>query len=112
METKLKELTIENWIWIIYIFISIFAIVSNYFEKRYYYFHIYQDRQKQRYINIAIFSIAILIYLYFLFNNLNHIKDNNYSFLPVFASTLFFIGGIIFLYAEIKNSENEGIAIL
>ena len=112
LNEKLKELSIENMIWIIYIFISIFAIISNYFEQKYYNFHIFSDRKKQRYINLAIFTVAIIIYLYFLYNNIKHIKDNNYSFLSIFASTLFLIGGIIILYVEYISTKNENIAIL
>ena len=31
-----NEVRIEDYIWIIYIFLAIFALVSNYYEKEYY----------------------------------------------------------------------------
>ena len=35
MEDKLKNLDKENIIWLIYIFIFVMAIVSNYYEEKY-----------------------------------------------------------------------------
>ncbi|MBE6155694.1 MAG: hypothetical protein E7164_02950 [Firmicutes bacterium] len=112
MGNNIKELEIENIIWLIYIFISILAIVSNFYEKRFYHFRTFQDKQKYRYLNITIFVIAIIIYLYFLYRNLKHVNNGNYSFLAVFASVLFLIAGIITLYIEYQTAQDEGIAII
>ena len=91
MNNSLSELKIENLIWIIYIFIAIFALVSNHYERKYYYFHIVKDKQKYRYINITIFEVSIVIYLYFLYRNFKHINEDNYSFISIFASVLFVV---------------------
>ena len=54
LNEKLKELSIENIIWLVYIFIAIFALISNYYESKYYYTNNIEDRKKQRYILIDI----------------------------------------------------------
>ena len=109
MEQKLEYLETENLIWIIYIFIAIFAIVSNYLEKRYYLFHSYKDKEKYKYINITIFIVALLIYLYFLYLDISNKRKNKYSNIHTLAALLFFIGGAIYLYVECKtfNEEDE-----
>lgn len=107
MEDSLKELKTEDFVWIIYIFIAIFAIVSNYYERKYYYFNIYKDKRSSRLINITIFEVAIIIYFYFLYRNLKHAKENRYSFLAIFASVLFVVAGAITLYVEYRHYQDE-----
>ncbi len=111
MDEKLKNLRNEDFIWLIYIFVSIFAIISNKLEKRYYLFRSYQDKKMYKYINITIFIIALLIYLYFVSLDLKNKRRTIDSKLHLFAALLFFIGGIIYLYLEIKNFNSEEIAI-
>ena len=112
MDNTLKKLKIEDYIWLIYIFISIFAIISNYYERKYYYFKVFQDQKTYRYINIIIFEIAIIIYLYFLYQNILQAKENLYSFLSVFSSALFVIAGAITLYIEYSLSQEAEIGII
>mgnify|MGYP007131989769 CR=1 FL=1 len=77
----LNEIRIEDYIWIIYIFLAIFAIVSNYFEKEYLKKHDKKDENTFRTINTEIFIVTFLIYLYFVYINYKHIKrlDENSS---------------------------------
>ena len=109
MREKFKELQIEDYIWYIYIFLSILAIISNKLERRYYLYHVYQDQKKYKYINTTIFTIAIIIYLYFLSLDIKDKHKDLNHYLHLFAATLFFIGGIIYLYLEVKSSDNEEI---
>ncbi len=112
MRNSKNQLRIENYIWLIYIFIAIFAIISNYYEDKYNQFKIYQDQKIYHNINKCIFIIAIFIYLYFLWGNLKEIKKGNFAFLAVFAATLFFIGGILNLYLEYQYSYEDEIGLI
>ncbi len=111
MESKLTKLNKEDFIWLIYIFIAVFAIVSNYYERKYvisknkYYKNIYKK------INIILLSIGLLIYLYFVIINYEDIKNSKYGYLKEFASVMFLIGGALLLYIEYNNSTDieEGI---
>ena len=115
---KLKNIQIENLIWLIYFFISIAAIVSNYFETNYIKYKNINDFKHYKTINITIFTIAFFIYLYFVYINYKNIStlkknaskqkvlNSNINFI---ASLLFLIGGILYLYTESKslNTEDE-----
>ena len=118
---KLKRLQIEDWIWIIYVFVAIFAIVSNYFERKYELTKIKEYHQKFKTINIILFTVAFFIYLYFEvlnYEDINEYKENTTkkevltrqaSFV---ASTLFLIGGIIYLVVEITTATEVEAAII
>ena len=95
----LNEIRIEDYIWIIYIFLAIFAIVSNYFEKEYLKKHDKKDANTFRTINTEIFIVTFLIYLYFVYINYKHIKrlDENSSPKQVLLANIGLIAAIIFL---------------
>ena len=95
----LNEIRIEDYIWIIYIFLAILAIVSNYFEKEYLKKHDKKDENTFRTINTEIFIVTFLIYLYFVYINYKHIKrlDENSSPKQVLLANIGLIAAIIFL---------------
>lgn len=112
----IKEVNIEDYIWIIYIFIAIFAIVSNHFEREYLEKHQRRDESIFRTINTEIFIVTFIIYLYFVYINYKHIKrlDPNSSPKQVFlanagliAALLFLIGGGISLYISIVGDDED-----
>ena len=119
LNAKLKELKIEDFIWIIYIGIIILSWYSNNLEKKYFLFNDKLSKEKYRKIMIFIFSILIVVYTYFLndsyksiknlkFNDSKSKKDlTNLSFI---ASLLVFLSGIIFLYIAIED-ENINVEI-
>lgn len=113
-----EELNIENLIWIIYIFFSIGGIYSNELEKKY-------NMTKNKYylenahkINVIIFFIALLIYIYFTYKSYTNYKKNINSKLflrsqyRLIGSILFLVGGVIFLYLESSKNIEEEIGIL
>ena len=107
MKNYIKELEIENLIWIIYIFISILAIISNYYEKKYYYFKIFKDKEKYRQINMTIFTIALIIYLYFYYLQIKNKSTSKNENLKTYANLLFIIAGAIFLFTEYQIFSEE-----
>lgn len=116
---QLQLLRNENLIWIIYIFISIFAIVSNHFEKQYDLTNDSESYKKFKTINICIFTIAFFIYLYFfvtIYSKLKNVKRTTERYrltqAQLFGAILFLIGGVIYLIVEISEQENIDIAII
>lgn len=116
----LKEVSVEDYIWIIYIFLAIFALVSNYFEKEYLKTHDKRDENIFRTINTEIFIVIFIIYLYFVFVNYKHIKrlDPNSSPKQVFlanagliAAILFLIAGGISLFISIAGNNEDSIIL-
>jgi len=63
----LQELETEDFIWIVYSFIVLGAIISNVLERDWIIKHEDKSRKEFRFINITIFFVSFLIYLYFHF---------------------------------------------
>ena len=114
LSNKLKQLDIEDFIWIIYIGIIILSFYSNSLERNYY---INKDNYcKNRYISITqiIFFILIIVYLYFLKDSIDSIRSLKSSdsikkkklvYLSFIASLLIAISGFIFLYIALNNTD-------
>lgn len=111
---KLKDIEIENKIWIIYIGIIILSWYANSKEKT---FLLYNDEKtKKEYQNllILIFSILVIIYYYFAkdsydkLTNINEFdsdKKKHLLYLSFIASFLILISGIIFLNIAIQDDQ-------
>ena len=116
INSKLKQLKIENFIWVIYIFIIFLSWFANSLEKKYFIYNDNYSKDKYRHIMIFIFSILIVVYYYFLqhsykdYKNLSKndsCKKQTLIFLSFLASLLIFISGLIFLYIAYKDESLE-----
>ena len=114
LENKLKQLSIEDFIWIIYLGIIILSWYSNALERSYYLFNNKKAKEKYQKILIIIFSILNIIYFYFFYDSLNSYKSlkindskkkKDLTTLSLIASLLISISGIILLYIAIKDDE-------
>ncbi len=114
LDNKLREITIEDYIWIIYIGIIIISFISNYYEKNYYITKDILYKSNYRKTLIIIFSILIIVYLYFLkssVNSLMNLKENDslkkkrLVYLSFFASLLIAISGFIYLYIALVDDN-------
>ena len=114
VDDKLRQIRIEDFIWVIYIGIIALSYYSNYLERKYYLNNDIDSKNKYRSIMILIFSILIIVYFYFLkdsydsFKNLNDFdteKKKRLVYLSFLASLLIFISGIIFLYISIFDTD-------
>ena len=114
LNEKLKELKIEDIIWIIYIGIIILSWYSNSLERKYYIFNDLNSKTQYRKIIILIFSILVVVYLYFLKGSIDDIKSlkptdsdkkKNLIYLSFIASLLIAISGFIFLYIALKDED-------
>lgn len=111
---KLKDIEIENKIWILYIGIIILSWYANSKEKT---FLLYNDEKtKKEYQNllILIFSILVIIYYYFAkesydklinINEFDSDKKKYLLYLSFIASFLILISGIIFLNIAIQDDQ-------
>ena len=114
VEKRLQQINIENYIWVIYLIIIGFSFISNELEKDYFVNHNLKSKEQYRKINIMIFSVITIIYLYFVKESYESVKEKNksetlkkYDFLSFIASSLVFISGIIFLYIAIDDKDIE-----
>ncbi len=114
---RLKQINIENNIWLFYIIIIGLSFYSNKLEKDYFINHNINSKETYRKINTIIFIVLILVYSYFekdaiesFFNNINKTnKQKEYDTLILIASTAILISGFIFLYIILddKNLDTE-----
>lgn len=116
---RLRLIKIENYIWVIYIGIIFLSWYANSFEKKYFLCNESMAREKYRKITIIIFSILIVIYLYFLKESINDIKNlkpydteekRNLVYLSFLGSLFIVFSGLIFLYIAYVD-ENLNIEI-
>lgn len=112
LNNRLKQLKIEDFIWIIYIGIIFMSLYSNTFERKYFIYNDLKARDTYRKITIGIFSILIVVYLYFLKDSYDSIKNlkpydtkqkKELTELSFIGSLLITISGFIFFYIALKD---------
>lgn len=111
---KLKILNTEDYIWLIYIGIIFMSWYSNSLERKYFTENDIKSKTKYQKIMVLIFTILIVIYLYFLKESINDIKNlktwdtpkkKNLVYLSFLGSLLIAISGFIFLYISIVDEN-------
>ena len=118
---KLQKLKIEDFIWIVYFFIAAAALYSNKDEREYLLYNNQKAYREKKNINITIFIIALIIYIYFVLNTVEDLSRmprnfqnpefvNRYA--QLVAALLFLVGGIIYLVVEVKDPVPGEVSIL
>ena len=111
---KLKQLKIEDFIWLIYIGIIVMSWYANSLERKYFIYNDLESKEKYRKIIIFIFSILIIVYLYFLKDSFNDLQSLNFDdsnkkkkliYLSFIASLLIAVSGFIFLYIAVNDED-------
>lgn len=114
IEEKLKQLKVEDFIWLIYIFIIFLSWYSNDLERDYFINKNEESKDKYRKTIIFIFLVLTIVYTYFLKNSIDDIRgikptdtDEKKSliYLSFLGSLLIFISGLIFLYIAFKDKN-------
>lgn len=114
LERKLGQLDTEDFIWLIYIGIIFMSWYANHLERDYFINNDLESKDKYRKIMIFIFSILVVVYLYFLKDSFTDVKNlkssdsnkaKNLISLSFIASLLIAISGVIFLYIAIMDEE-------
>ena len=114
IKNKISQLNIEDFIWVIYLLIIIMSYYSNHLERNYYLTNNISDKERYRTIMIIIFSILIVVYVYFLkssVNDLNNLKPTDslkkrkLVTLSFIASLFIAISGFIFLYIALVDDD-------
>ena len=112
IENRLKQIKIENFIFIIYLGIIGLSFYANKLEKEYLITNNNKAKDKYRNIMILIFSIAVLVYLYYAYDSYKSNKEisnnpeiNKFNDLALLASALVLISGLIFLYIAYSDKD-------
>lgn len=108
---ELNRLNFEDYIWVIFIVLSILNIVCNKYNKEYVISNDkeYEDIAKK--ISIIVLIVLVFIYLYFFVRNYNmynnkmgNVKD--YDLVKLIWSLLFLIGTFCLLYFQVNSNDN------
>ena len=111
-QERLKEIKIENYIWIIYLVIIMLSYYANHFEKDYFLTKNENSKNTYRKLNSIVFVILIIVYSYFEKETISSFKNKNKSIeqkefdsLSLIARTLVLVSGFIFLYIFLKDKD-------
>lgn len=114
LEKRLKQLKIEDYIWILYIGIIILSLYSNTLERKYFLYNDNISKEKYRKITIVLFTVLVIVYAYFLNDSYSDYKDikkekspkkKELITLSFIGSLLIFISGILFLYIALSDEN-------
>ena len=114
LERKLEQLDTEDFIWIIYIGIIFMSWFANHLERDYFINNNLESKEKYRKIMIFIFSILVVVYLYFLKDSFKDVKNlkptasnktKSLISLSFIASLLIAISGVLFFSIAVTDEE-------
>ena len=109
-EERIKKINIENNIWLIYLIIIGISYLANHYEKEYFETNNQTSKKKYQKLNAFVFTILIIIYMYFENDAIESYKSNNkkthfFDTLILIATTIVLISGIIFLYIAVYDTD-------
>jgi len=113
---RLKKLEIEDFIWYICIILILLSIYGNTIERDY--FLTNNEKSKKEYLTLQtiIFSIAVIIYLYYFYDSLTDYqklnsfdsqKKKTLTTANLLSSALILLAGIILLFIIISDDNLE-----
>ncbi len=116
---KLKDLKIDEWIWVVFIILSALNIFGDELEKDYYLHHnTTKDKTAKKIFTLTVF-ISFLIYCYLAYQRYQRVqimkttkKDTKLEELRLFASILVVIASIIFLYYQLEDTSASNPSIV
>ena len=113
---RLKMLNAEDTIWIILIGLLILSFYANDIERDYLIYNNQVSKEKYRHLQIFIFSMATLTYLFYTisgYQDLFKLKPNDApkkienTYLSFIASLLILLAGILFIYIAATDTDVE-----
>lgn len=116
LKNRLKELKAEDIVWTILIGLLLLSFYANYFERDYLINRNNTSKEKYRHLQIFIFIIATLTYLYYSLEDFQDIfslrstdtpKKIFHTYLSFIASLSVLLAGVIFIYIAITDTELE-----
>ena len=115
-DDDLKRLNFENFIWVVFIGLSIFDIVGDEYLKKFIITNDKKDELVANKIFLIILFISFFIYLYFLIRNVNayeraSVEEKSLLSVKVFGSIFFLVGVICLIYFQYNQTDFIGTPI-
>ena len=111
---RLKEIQVENYVYIIYIGIIFLSWYANKKEKEFFLYNNQRSKKEYQNLLILIFTILLLIYIYFTkdsydalmkLNVFDSNKKKGLTYASFIGSVLILISGVLFLIIAISDSN-------
>lgn len=111
---RLKDIKVENFIWIIYIGIIVLSYIANSKEKNFILTNNEDSKHEYQILMITIFTILLFIYYYFVTDSIKDVKslknDDDLkkvllNYASLIGSIFILISGIIFLLIAILDDN-------
>lgn len=113
-DIELKELKIDEWIWVVFITLSLLNIFGDELKKDYQLHHTDKSFSTSRTIFTITIFVSFLIYVYLVYRNYSRwkrcdINSKKYKFseLNFFGSCLVVIASFIFLYVQVVSNQDS-----
>ena len=115
---ELKEVIINEWIWVIFLILSLANIFGDELEKKALKEH-EKHNAKAKKIFLITASVALIIYLYFVINSYNKLKkaqqenkNTKTKEINFIGQSLVFIGSCLLIYSNIKSKNEMGTELI
>ena len=109
-EELIKRLSFENYIWVVFIVVSIFSIYGDELIKKSIINKNSKDEKKAKDVFSIVLIVTILIYTYFLMRNYSDLKNNSnkqeYQ-IRFLGSILLLAGSICLLYFQLTTTTEK-----
>lgn len=115
-DNDLKRLNFEDYIWVIFIVLSILNIVGDNYQKQFLESKSSNDEIRANNIFTFVLVVSFLIYLYFLIRNVNALKRSEEEAkglfsIKTFGSVLFVVGILCLIYFQVNQNDFIGTPI-
>lgn len=110
IENEIMRLNFEDFLWIVFIFLSILNIVANKFQKNYVVSGKQYYEDKANNISIFVLILLLFVYIYFFYRNYN-MYNNKYNpsgvdRIKIVGSLFFIFGTLCLLYFQVNSDDN------
>jgi len=110
---ELREVTINEWIWIVFVILSLANIYGDELEKSSLQEELTHNNTARK-IFLTTASVALIIYFYFAIHSYNKLKilreqnkDTKLQEINLLGNSLVFIGACILIYFNIQNRKEK-----
>lgn len=118
-DKRIKELRIDEFIWVIFVIISILNVFGDECEKDYCKNHVYEKKIRSKKIFTFTIFVSLLVYLFLEYQRyeklkLSKIKNQNISICEMrcFGGALVIVATVLFLYCQIVETDPVNPSIL
>lgn len=110
-EEEIKKLGFENFLWVVVIFLAVANIIGDTFDQEYIKTKNWNFQVTAKRIFIFTVSVTILIYIYYLNQNIINLqkaKSKEVPFVRVAGSIFLLAGAFCLLYFQVNSPYSEG----